>query len=429
MIFLGRVLPILMALVAVLAGCNETQTNALTQVSEEVNKQEEQDSSLFNIKVKDYRITQNKFKKNQFLADVLLKVGISYPKIDRIVKEMNKVFDVRDLRAGKPYFLYEKADTTAKLDYFVYQPNVVDYLVVDLRDSVVATMHQKPVTTAINSVSGLIESSLFESLIKAGANTSLAVEMAEVYAWSIDFYKIQKGDQFKVIYEERMVDGKSISIGKIYSAVFKHFGQEHFAFSFSENGRADYYDEDAKSLRRAFLKSPLKFGRITSSFARRRFHPVQKRWKAHLGTDYAAPRGTPILAVCDGRITEARFKKYNGNYVKIKHNGTYTTQYLHMSKIKKGIRPGKFVKQGDVIGYVGSTGLATGPHVCFRFWKNGKQVNHKSLKLPSSKELAQQYRADFKVKRDSMMQLLNQIEIAGLKIDSTVVKPKMASVR
>jgi murein DD-endopeptidase MepM/ murein hydrolase activator NlpD len=216
----------------------------------------------------------------------------------------------------------------------------------------------------------------------------LASELSEIYAWSIDFYRIQKNDAFKVVFEERFVDGVSVGIGEIKYAYFKHRKEDNYAIWFEQDQIGDYYDQDNRSLRKAFLKAPLKFSRISSRYTKKRFHPVQKRFKAHLGTDYAAPTGTPIRTVADGTVIAAKYSKYNGNYVKVKHNGTYTTQYLHMSKIKSGIRKGKRVRQGDVIGYVGATGLATGPHLCYRFWKNGKQVDPYKQKMPASKPIS-----------------------------------------
>jgi len=279
------------------------------------------------------------------------------------------------------------------------------------------TIEQKDVIETRREVAGVITSSLYQTLIDIDCSAGLAMEMSEIYAWSIDFYRIQKGDRFKVIFTEKWVEDTRVGIGAIEACFFEHHKENFYAFPFEQDQVIDFFDENAKSLRKAFLKSPLKFGRISSSFTMRRYHPVQKRWKAHLGTDYAAPTGTPILAVGDGKVIEARYKKFNGNYVKIKHNGTYTTQYLHMSKFASGVRSGKFVRQGDIIGYVGSTGLATGPHVCFRFWKNGKQVNHRTQKLPASipvkKELLPQFTANMDTLKFQLDEILFEIKAAA----------------
>jgi murein DD-endopeptidase MepM/ murein hydrolase activator NlpD len=217
------------------------------------------------------------------------------------------------------------------------------------------------------------------------------LKLSEIYAWAVDFYRIQKGDMFKVIYEEKLVEDEVIGMGRVIAAYFQHYGDDYYAVYFEQGNAADYFDENAKSLRRAFLKAPLKYSRISSRFSMKRFHPVQKRYKPHLGTDYAAPRGTPIMATGDGKVVKSGYTKGNGNYVKIRHNSVYSTQYLHMQKIKSGIKRGVRVRQGEVIGYVGSTGLATGPHVCYRFWKNGSQVDALKIKVPPSLPVDKKY--------------------------------------
>jgi murein DD-endopeptidase MepM/ murein hydrolase activator NlpD len=218
-----------------------------------------------------------------------------------------------------------------------------------------------------------------------------------------------KGHWVKVIYQERFVDGKSIGVGKIEAAEFNHFDRSFFAFNYAIDGKDDFYDEEANSLRKAFLKSPLKFSRLSSRFTMRRFHPVQKRWKAHLETDYAAPRGTPIMATGDGVVIKSAYGRGNGNYVKLRHNSVYETQYLHMTK--RNVKVGKQVRQGDVIGYVGSTGLATGPHVCYRFWKNGKQVDHLRQDFPSAEPISPEKKEDFLKLRDAFQLKLKEVTI------------------
>ena len=348
------------------------------------------------------------------LSHILLINHIPWPEIDLLVKKSKDIYDVRKLRSGKNYTVLCKKDSTEKAEYFIYEANAIDYVVFDLRDTMHVAVEQKDVTETRRGVAGVITSSLYQTLIDIDCSAGLAMEMSEIYAWSIDFYRIQKGDRFKVIFTEKWVEDTRVGIGAIEACLFEHHKENFYAFPFEQNQVIDFFDENAKSLRKAFLKSPLKFGRISSSFTMRRYHPVQKRWKAHLGTDYAAPTGTPILAVGDGKVIEARYKKFNGNYVKIKHNGTYTTQYLHMSKFASGVRSGKYVRQGDVIGYVGSTGLATGPHVCFRFWKNGKQVNHRTQKLPASLPVIKELLPQFTATMETMKLQLDEIPF-GLK--------------
>lgn len=364
---------------------------------------------LFDIEVDSFNIIQNKVQKNEFLANILLPHNVSYVTIDQLATKSKEIFDVRKIAVGKEYTLLTKKDSAQTAQYFVYQINDIDYVVYDLRDSIQITKGEKEVVTEQRQIAGTINSSLYQTLQENGGNPFLAVRLSDVFAWSIDFYRIQKGDWFKVIYQERFVDGKSIGVGKIEAAEFNHFDRSFFAFNYAVDGKDDFYDEEANSLRKAFLKSPLKFSRLSSRFTMRRFHPVQKRWKAHLGTDYAAPSGTPIMATGDGVVTKSAYGRGNGNYVKIRHNSVYETQYLHMSK--RAAKVGKQVRQGDIIGYVGSTGLATGPHVCYRFWKNGKQVDHLRQDFPSAEPIAPEKKDDFIQLKDSMQMKLNAISV------------------
>jgi len=242
-----------------------------------------------------------------------------------------------------------------------------------------------------------------------GANPQLTNEFADIFAWQIDFFRLFPGDKFKLIYEEQQVEGEFVGLGKIKGAYFEHYGNPYYAINYEQKSGIEYFDPEGKSLRKALLKYPVEFTRISSRYTGRRFHPVQKRYKAHLGTDFAAPTGTPIRSVGDGIILEARYGKYNGNYVKVKHNGIYSTQYLHMSRIAKGVRPGTKVKQGQVIGYVGSTGLARGSHLCFRFWKNGVQVDALKVDLPASEPISEENLEEYNILKASVIRQLDDI--------------------
>ena len=365
-----------------------------TQGSSSAEKETTSDSNTvvavrkeFGLPVDSFHVVRATIERNQFLANILSPYGISAQKIATIAQKSKAVFDIRDLRAGSPYAIFCAKDSSQQACYFVYQPNPVDYVVYDLMDSVRIYKSQLPVTVHQRTSTGKISSSLFETLADANASTELAVKLANIYAWDIDFYAIQKGDWFKVIYEEQYVNDQPVGLGRIQSAVFCHEGDKFYAFYYKNDSTKTegYYDEHAKSLRKAFLKAPLKFYHITSHYTRRRFHPVQHRWKAHLGTDYAAPTGTPIMATAAGTVIASTYSRFNGNYVKIRHNSVYTTQYLHMSK--RAVRNGAHVRQGQIIGYVGSTGLATGPHVCYRFWKNGRQVNPLNQHFPAAEPI------------------------------------------
>ncbi len=375
----------------------------------EVLPPEETVARIYGFPADSFEIVHGTIKKNEFLADILLRHGVDYTTIDAIAKKSKGIYDVRYLRSGKNYVILLKKDSARTAEYFIYEPNAIEYVVFHLSGDMEITKGEKEISTEIKTASGTIESSLFLTLTDQDLSPLLALKMADIYAWTIDFYRLQKGDWFKVIYEEKLVNGEPIGIGRILACDFNHSGNDFYAFLFDQGDGDDYFDENGQSLRKAFLKSPLKFGRMTSGYTMRRFHPVQKRYKAHLGTDYAAPTGTPIMATGDGIVTEARYKQYNGNYVKIRHNSTYSTQYLHMSRIAKGIRPGAKVKQGQVIGYVGSTGLATGPHVCYRFWKNGKQVDARKQKIPPSKPVKKSKREEYEKHMITWKEKLDQI--------------------
>jgi murein DD-endopeptidase MepM/ murein hydrolase activator NlpD len=357
---------------------------------------------------RDFRV-----KRNQTFSDLLVPFNVDYERIVELARSSRSVFDVRRMRAGNAYRVYLD-DTAGEPKYLVYEQDRLHYVVFSLGDSLHARVAERPLTVRQRTVSGVINSSLYETLVDADVNPMLANEMADVFAWQIDFYRIQQGDSFKVIYDELRVDGEAYDIGTIRAARFNHMGEDYYAFHYASGTIDEHYDENGASLRKAFLIAPVKYSRISSGYSSRRFHPVQKIYKAHLGTDYVAPYGTPIVATGDGVVQVAGFKAANGNWVKIRHNGTYQTGYLHMSRIAKGIRPGVHVKQDQVIGYVGHTGLATGDHVCYRFWKNGSQVDHRREKIPSVGPIPDEHRAAFEQIRDTYMAALQPEPAASL---------------
>jgi len=343
---------------------------------------------------------------------LLGKRGIGTAQIYKIAAAVENDFNVRRIRAGIEV-QFATGDSSLFPAFFIYPESKYEYWIIGLQDSIYAKKVEKEREVRRRAISGTIDDALYLSVGRSGGTQALAMSLVEVYAWTIDFFRLQKGDAFSVIYEEEYVDD-TVYVGfkSIVAANLTHMGNDFYSFPYeNELGFHDYYDEEGRSLRKTFLRAPLNFTRISSRYSGRRFHPVQKRWKAHLGTDYAAPTGTPIMTTADGVIIAAQYTSANGNYVKVRHNSTYTTQYLHMSKIKPGIRNGVKVKQGDVIGYVGSTGLATGPHVCYRFWANGRQVDPYKQKLPDAKPLTadrmeayQSYMTRLKVELDSLTQ-------------------------
>lgn len=353
----------------------------------------------YGIEVDTLSVEKSEVQPNQSFSEILLNYGVEYPRIHSLVGMSKDVFDVRYIQAGKPYTaILNQKDSSSTLTHLVYEKSLTEYVVFELSENDTVFAGQKAVTKKVKEASGVIEGSLYLTLQNQDLSPVIAVKLSEIYAWTIDFFRIQKGDYFQVIYEEIYIDDTVYAgTGRIIAANFNHFGGDNYAFEYVDTaqGWPEYYDDAGNSLRKAFLKAPLSYSRISSRYSPRRFHPVQKRWKAHLGTDYAAPRGTPIMSTADGVVDRAGYTSGNGNYVKVRHNSVYSTQYLHMSKIAKGMKPGTRVKQGQTIGYVGSTGLATGPHVCFRFWKNGKQVDPFKQKLPDAEPIRDDIKADF----------------------------------
>jgi murein DD-endopeptidase MepM/ murein hydrolase activator NlpD len=362
-------------------------------------------------KSKDSLGTKNEqVKKNQTFLQILDNLNIPHQEALNIIEKSKKIFDFKQIKSGANYTVYHTPDSLATAKCIVFEANPKETIILKLDDSITVVKEEKEMDVKRKAIGGVISSSLYESLIDQNAPTQLAYELSKMFATRIDFFKIQEGDNFKIIYDEIDLEGNPIGIEKIYSASFEHDKQKYYAINFPDNGKDQYYDEKGESMKKGFLKAPLKFFRITSKFTKRRFHPVQKIFKAHLGTDYAAPTGTPILAVGNGTVLEAKYGRFNGNYVKLKHNGTYTTQYLHMSRIAKGMKPGKKVNQGDIIGYVGSTGLASGPHVCFRFWKDGKQIDPNSVKGNFSEPLPKKKLKEFNKVKDEMVTELEKVK-------------------
>jgi murein DD-endopeptidase MepM/ murein hydrolase activator NlpD len=345
-----------------------------------------------------YKVFKDTIKSGESFGEILERHHIEYPAIYKIAEAAKDTFDIRKLRAGKPYMILAKNDSTEQAQIFIYQPTKVEYLIVDFTDSIQTKFGKKEVRTEIKTASGIIESSLSEAIQNQNLDYILALEMADIYAWTIDFHHLQKGDNFKLIYEQKFIDDTiSIGIGNISAAYFEHKDNPLYAFNFitdSVKNINDYYDENAKTLRRKFLKAPIKFGRMSSRYnLKRRIKYYGNRVRAHRGTDFAANVGTPIMSTANGTVIASRYAGGNGNYVKIKHNSTYSTQYLHMKK--RAVKKGDYVKQGDVIGYVGMTGNTAGPHVCYRFWKNGKQVDPFRQKLPSAEPIKENLKEDY----------------------------------
>ncbi len=350
----------------------------------------------YGIVVDSFHVVKETVKKNEFLSGILLRYGVNYSTIDFIARHTKDTFDVRKIRRGNNYTVICNNDTALKALYFIYDINPYRYVLYDFSDSLIAYKGEKEVETRIDTINGKISSSLWNSIVEAEGDPNLANEFSEIYAWTIDFFGLQKGDSYEAIYEQQFIEGEYIELGKIIAAKFHHGKTDRLAFYFEQNGSGDYFDEDGKSLQRTFLKAPLRYSRISSGFSNSRMHPVLKIRRPHHGVDYAAPTGTPVYTVGDGKVIKKGYQKRGGgNYVKIKHNGTYSTTYMHLKGFAKGIVVGKQLKQGDLVGYVGSTGLATGPHLDFRFYRNGKAINPLKVESPPSKPIEPNYQIKF----------------------------------
>ena len=349
--------------------------------------------------------------KNETLSDILYLYHLENTDVSEISQISKNIFDVRRMRAGKKYHLYTNDDTGNTIKYFVYEKDPVNFITYNFCDSIEIFAGKKEITIVKKTKSAVIKSSLYNALIENNASIELAIQLSKIFAWQIDFYHLQKGDNFKVIYEEEYVDSQMVGIGKILGAYFYNYKKEYYAIPFVQDSVFQYFDENGNSLRKEFLKTPIEFVRISSRYSKRRFHPVLKRYRPHTGVDYAAPTGTPIRTVGDGKIITASYSRGNGNYIKIKHNSVYTTMYLHMSRFGKGIKKGSIVKQGDVIGYVGSTGLATGSHLHFNFYINGATVNPLKVEIPPSHPVKKELRKLYENKKKLVMDKLKKIKL------------------
>ena len=351
----------------------------------------------FGYVLNDYTVKRDTIKSGDSFGQILENNNLFYPKIYNIVQETNKIFNIRKINVGRPYTILYSKDSLEIPELFIYQPNPIDYVVVSLSDSIWAERKQKEVELKSLEASGTIYSSLSETMESLKLSPLLTNELSEIYAWNIDFFRLEKGDNFKIMYTSKYVnDSVYIGLNRIHNAYFEHRGKPFYAVEFKTDSLRniyEYFDENGKNLRRAFLLSPVQFSRISSRFNLRRKIAYYGKIKPHYGTDFAAPVGTEIRATAAGRVVKSGYTRGNGYYVTIKHNATYSTQYLHMKQ--RGLKVGTYVSQGDRIGYVGMTGYTSGPHVCYRFWKNGKQVDPLKQKLPEAKPISNTLKEEY----------------------------------
>ena len=369
----------------------------------------------FGLPLERFEVKEHRVRSGESLSTLLAPFGLGSQQVHEIVQASQDVFNVRRINSGRPvHFYVDPLDNT--LSYFVYESNNREFVVFELGDEVSVHVNTREVTREIRQISGVINGSLYMALTEQGGSPALVSALSQVYAWQVDFYRIQQGDTFTVVYEQLYIDENPVGVGRILAAHMNHRNTDYYAVYFDQGdtGHGTYFDLEGNSLQKAFLRAPLDYTRISSRFTNRRFHPILQRNMPHHGTDYAAPVGTPIRAVGDGVITHAAFDRNNGNYIRIRHNSVYETGYLHMSRMAAGMRRGATVRQGQVIGYVGATGLATGPHLCFRFWQNGQPVDPYRVEMPPSEPVEAEFRFQFSVaKHLAMVQLFPEKHLHG----------------
>lgn len=404
------------------AHSNESSTQIVKE-DKTINK------TYFGYDTSEYYFEEGRVKNNEILGSILYWEGVRYSIIDKLVQKSKDVFDVRQIRANKKLTFVRK-DSCGALHSLIYQPNDLSYVIFNVADSVYVTKNFRPVETKVEFATGVVESSLWNSMKANNLSNSLIDEMEDALSSEVDFYHAKKGDKYKLLYERKYIDNKPVSIGKLLGAYYYH-NEPKFSVYYEAEKYNGYYNYKGQATKKAFLRAPVRFSRISSRFSNRRFHPILHRVKAHYGTDYAAPYGTPILAVAAGTITRKGYGKGNGNYITIRHDKQYSTTYLHMQRFGKGMKKGVHVSQGQVIGYIGSTGLATGPHVCFRMKKNGKPINHLRENFPSPEPLPDTILQKFYVVRDSILKLMKSLDndIDSLKQQSYVLLEKSDTIK
>ncbi len=368
----------------------------------------------YGIPVDDYEVDYGIVRPNQSLSVILEKHGLSVREVHRLNERCKGIFDVRKIKSGQAYAAFLSRDSLAEIVFFVYEEDPKSYVVFDLRGDYEVRRGQNPVEWKRKEVRGEVESSLWMAMQEMGTDPRLAVVLSNIFGWTIDFFGLQKQDEFRVVYEQEVVDGKSLQNFNVLGASFRHGDSTYYAIPFEQDGEVLYYNEHGNSLEGAFLKAPLDFFRISSRFSNSRFHPVLKRYRAHHGVDYAAPTGTPVYAIGSGKVIAKGYQANGGgNYLKVKHNSVYTTVYMHLSRFAKGIKVGSAVKQKEVIGYVGATGLATGPHLDFRVFENGRPINPLTIKSQPKKPVSAENMPRFEVVRDSVCRMLGNIAGVG----------------
>jgi murein DD-endopeptidase MepM/ murein hydrolase activator NlpD len=402
------VLPVLFAM-----SCNKWKDNNESIISSSDSTKNQtvfKPTLVFGIPADSLNVITGHIKPNRFLSDILTGHGVTSQEIYQVITNSSKVFDVRDIRSGNNYTILCDKDSIAKVRYFIYEHEPSIFYIFSFNDSLNISRYTEETRSVIRYSSGTIETSLWDAISGHGLNPELDEKLSDIYAWTIDFFALQKGDMFKVIYEEKYLGDKSIGIEKVFGAEFDCSGLKIFAIPFIQDGKENFYNSDGNSLRKAFLKAPLRFSRISSRFSSGRMHPILRIVRPHFGVDYAAPVGTPVQTIGDGKVTFAGIENESGRVVKITHNSIYSTAYLHLSSFGKEIFEGAYVKQGDIVGYVGNSGLSTGPHLDFRFYKSGYAVDPLKVEAPSVEPVLEENRIKFEKIKTVILSLLNTVD-------------------
>lgn len=409
-ILVGVIACIFMASIVVSCGYKQDNQDINTNLQEEINR-----NYAYGVCVDSLDLSHYKIQKGDHLSSILMNLGFTGNEVEQISETISPFYSPSKLQIGNTYATITTPDSVSVIQYLVFEKSKTDYVVVDLcEDDLKVHESTKPVTLQRKYAEGTITSSLWNTIIESGSSPMLALKISDLYAWQVDFFGIKEGDSFRLIYDEAWVDDTTfLEIASIEGAMFNHQERNYIAVPFQQDSIKEYFDDEGNSLRKEFLKAPLDFFRISSTFSNSRYHPVLKRYRAHHGVDYAAPTGTPVKTVGDGVVIAKGYQAGGGgNYLKVKHNSIYTTTYMHLSRFGKGIQKGSSVRQGDIIGYVGATGLATGPHLDYRVHKNNIPINPLTMEAPPSYPVKPELRDSFMLVRDNILMELDSLQYA-----------------
>lgn len=381
-------------------------SRVITSINDTIVKDTISIPRLYGLPIDSFKITVGTVRQNQTLGQIMEQYFLPAGILNQLATYSSQMFDIRKIRAGNKYTAFVSQDTLNRLKYLVYEHSPVDYVVFTVDDTFKVDVKQKEVETRKKAAAGVIEYSLWQTMIDNDINPMIALELSEIYAWTIDFFGLQPEDSFSIVYDELFVDTVSIGLGDVHAAYFSHGDKDLYAIPFMQDSVISFFDLDGNSLRRAFLKAPLRYSRISSGYSSGRMHPILRIVRPHYGVDYAAASGTPVYSIGDGRVTSTGYDSGSGNIVRITHNSVYSTAYMHLRSFAPGIRAGVYVKQGDVIGYVGTTGLSTGPHLDFRVYRNGSPINPLTLESPPVDPIKSENRVAFdSVKAEKILEL------------------------